>query len=358
MDESGPSVIPLPRRLRAADIPAAFKVIQARREEGPVTVDFRGVEDFDSSALALLSYLQACTSDVRVINISETLDHSFRTFLGGTPPAACPGPDLDLPTRALHSLSNRFLAQMRAIGKFFVLLGDEIYYTFAYITKRKGVYPGEVWNQLFFMSYKSYPITCLLVFLVGVTIALTSAAQLKLYGADIYLADLIGYGMLRELVPLMVGIILAGKVGASIAAELSTMSVLEEVDALKTMGVVPEKFLMVPRLLAVTLAVPFLVVLADAVGIGGGILVARFSLGIAPSSFLREMRTAVDLGDFFIGLEKSIVFGWAVVVGSGYKGLTVGRSAAEVGRATTESVVLSISMIILIDCIFAIILYY
>lgn len=358
MDETGPAVIPLPRRLRVADIPAAFKEIQARREEGPVTVDFRSVEDFDSSALALLSYLQACVSDVRVVNISDNLNRSFLTFLGGTPPAACPGPDLGIPTRALHSLSNRFLAQMGGIGKFFVLLGDEIYHTLAYLTKRKGVYPGEVWNQLFFMSYKSYPITCFLIFLVGVTIALTSAAQLKLYGADIYLADLIGYGMLRELVPLMVGMILAGKVGASIAAELSTMTVLEEVDALKTMGVIPEKFLMVPRIIAVTLAVPFLVVLADAVGIGAGVLVARFSLGVVPSAFIRELRTAVNLGDFFIGLEKTTVFGWAVVVASGYKGLTVGRSAAEVGRATTESVVLSISLIILIDCIFAIILYY
>jgi phospholipid/cholesterol/gamma-HCH transport system permease protein len=358
MDENGSSLVPLPRRLRAPDIPAAFKEIQARREEGPVTVDFQDVEDFDSSALALLSHLQACTADVRVVNVSESLNRSFRIFIGGTPPAACPGPELDLPTRALHSLSNRFLEHMRRLARFFTLLGDEIYHTGAFLVKRKGVYPGEVWNQLFFMGYKSFPITCLLVFLVGVTIAFTSAAQLKLYGADIYLADLIGYGMLRELVPLMVGIILAGKVGAAVAAELSTMTVLEEVDALKTMGVVPEKFLMVPRLIAVTLAVPLLVALADVVGIGGGLIVARLSLGIVPSAFIREMQTAVGLEDFLIGFEKSLAFGWAVIIGSGYKGLSVGRSAGEVGRATTESVVLSISLIILIDCIFAIFLYY
>ncbi len=358
MEENGPPVVFLSGRLRAPDIPAAFKEIQARREEGPVAVDFGGVEDFDSSALALLSYLRGCAADVRVTNVGEKLDHSFRAFLGGTPPAACDVPELDLATRVLHSFSNRFLGQMRSLAAFFALLGDEIYYVLSFFRKRKGVYPGEIWNQLFFMAYKSYPITCLLVFLIGVTIALTSAAQLRLYGADIYLADLVGYGMLRELVPLMVGIILAGKVGAAVAAELSTMTVLEEVDALKTMGVVPEKFLMVPRLVAVTLAVPLLVALADFVGIGGGILVARFSLGIVPSAFIREMQTAVGLGDFLIGLEKSLVFGWAVIVGSGYKGLTVGRSAGEVGRATTESVVLSVSLIILIDCIFAIILYY
>jgi len=114
---------------------------------------------------------------------------------------------------------------------------------------------------------------------------------------------------------------------------------------------------MVPRLIAITLAVPLLVAIADGVGIAGGVLVGRMSLGILPSVFLREMKTAVDLGDFFIGLGKSVVFGWAIITGSGYKGLTVGRSAGEVGRATTESVVLSVTLIVLIDCIFALILY-
>ena len=358
MDGNGPAVVVLPRRLRVEDIPAVYQEIESRRGAGTVVVDFGAVEEFDSSALALLGRLRACATDTRVVKVPAAVERSFRSSLGETPPAtSCEGPGLDLPTRVLHSISVRFLAQMKSVTRFFVLLGDEIYYTVSFLRKRKGVYPGEIRNQLFFMGYKSYPITCLLVFLVGVTIALTLTGQLKLYGADIYLADIIGYGMLRELVPLMVGIILAGKVGAAVTAELSTMTVLEEVDALKTMGVVPARFLMVPRLLAMTMAVPFLVVLADAVGVAGGVLVARFSLGIIPSAFIREMQTAVDLGDFFIGMGKSLVFGWAVVVASGYKGLTVGRSAGEVGRATTESVVLSISLIILADCVFALVLY-
>ena len=358
MDEETTGPVALPRRLFAPDIPAAFREIEARRAEGEaVTVDFGAVEEFDSSALALLSYLRACSGDVQVVNIGAKLGRSFEVFLGGTPAAACAGPELDLPTRVLHSFSDRFLSQARKAAKFFVLLSDEITHTTSYLWRRRGIYPGEIWNQVFFMGYKSFPITCLLIFLVGVTIALTSSAQLKLYGADIYLADLVGYGMLRELVPLMLGVILSGKVGAAVAAELSTMTVLEEVDALRTMGVVPERFLMVPRLIAITIAVPLLVALADGVGILGGLLVGRVSLGILPSTFIREMLTAVDAKDFFIGLEKSVVFGWAVIVGSGYKGLTVGRSAGEVGRATTESVVLSISLIILIDCVFALIIY-
>jgi phospholipid/cholesterol/gamma-HCH transport system permease protein len=357
VEENQAGVVVLPRRLRAAEIPAAYAEIQRRLKLGPVRVDFGKVEDFDAAALALLSQLQKCDPNIGVINVGANLDRAFRAFLGGTPPAACDVPLPGFPTRVFHSLSDKFLAHARATAAFFSLLADEIGYTASFFRKRRGVYPGEIWNQLFFMGYKSFPITCLLIFLVGVTIALTSAAQLKLYGADIYLADLMGYGMLRELVPLMVGIILSGKVGAAVAAELSTMTVLEEVDALKTMGVVPEKFLMVPRLIAITLAVPLLVSLADVVGIGGGIIVGRISLGILPSSFIREMLTTVGMGDFFIGLLKTLVFGWAVIIASGFKGLTVGRSAGEVGRATTESVVLSVSLIILIDCVFAFFIY-
>jgi phospholipid/cholesterol/gamma-HCH transport system permease protein len=357
MEESKPSVVDLPRRLRAGDIPAAFGRIEELLKQGPVVVDFHAVEDFDASTLALVSYFRRCAPNITIRNVGENLERAFQAFLGGTPPPACEVPMPGFPTRVLHSLSDRFMSHTKGISKFFVMLADELFYTGSYLKKRRGVYPGEIWNQLFFMGYKSFPITCLLIFLIGVTVALTSAAQLKLYGADIYLADLIGFGMLRELVPLMTGIILAGKVGAAVAAELSTMTVLEEVDALQTMGVVPEKFLMVPRLLAITLAVPLLVTMADAFGIGAGVIVGRMSLGIPPSSFIREMRTAVGLGDFFIGLAKTLVFGWAVIVASGFKGLNVGRSAEEVGRATTDSVVLSVSLIILIDCIFAFIIY-
>jgi phospholipid/cholesterol/gamma-HCH transport system permease protein len=350
-------MISMPRRLRAEDLSPALKEIQHKLKSGPVVVDFGQVEEFDTSSLAFVSHLHRCFPNLKVINIGGALGRAYLSFLTDPPMAACAIPVASFTTRTLHSMSDRFLGHVRKVTDFFVLLSDEVYHTFSYFRRRKGVYPGEIWNQLFFMGYKSFPITCLLIFLVGVTIALTSAAQLKLYGADIYLADLVGVSMLRELVPLMTGIILAGKVGAAVTAELSTMTVLEEVDALKTMGVVPEKFLMVPRLIAITLAVPLLVAVADIVGILGGILVARTSLSILPSAFIREMLTAVGLSDFFTGLGKSVVFGWAVVVGSGYKGLAVGRSAGEVGRATTESVVLSVSLIVLIDCIFALVLY-
>jgi phospholipid/cholesterol/gamma-HCH transport system permease protein len=243
------------------------------------------------------------------------------------------------------------------IRQFFALLADEVYYVGQYLRRRRGVLPGEITHQLYAMGYRSFPIICLITFLIGVTISLTSAAQLKLFGADIYLADLIGIAMINELVPLMAGIMLAGKIGASITAEIATMKVTEEIDALKTMGIVPEKFLMVPRLMAITLVVPLLVALADFVGIIGGVLVAKIALGTPPPIFVREVLEAVTLHDFLIGLGKTMVFGWTVVVAAGYKGFFMDRGAEGVGKATTESVVLSIALIIGLDCIFAFALY-
>jgi len=239
------------------------------------------------------------------------------------------------------------------VRKFFTLFADELYYTGQYLRRRRGVLPGAVVQQMFALGYRSFPIIALITFLVGVTIALTSAAQLRMFGADVYLADLIGLAMVKELVPLMTGIMMAGKIGASITAEIATMKVMDEIDALRTMGVVPEKFLMVPRLIAITLCVPLLVVIADIVGLSGGVLVGRLSLGIPISVFLKEVFRVLDLSDFLVGMFKTMVFGWAVVVASGYKGFFISRGAEEVGTATTDSVVLSIALIIGLDCAFA-----
>ena len=351
----------LPKRFRAPEVAALLDEIRLRNGDEPVTLDFREVEDFDIATLALLTHLANCLPGAVVANIPDGLARAEEGFV-----RHLPGPELEKPSapsagawpgRFFSSIADRLLARIGVLGRFMAMLGDEVYHLGRFLRKRRGVYPGEIWNQMFFMGYQSFPIVCLLLFLVGVTISITSAKQLELFGADIFIADIVGYAMLRELVPLMTGVILAGKVGAAITAELASMSVLEEVDALKTMGLVPEKFLMVPRLIAITLVVPLLVAMADVAGIAGGMVVARIQFGMTPTAFITEMITTVDWVDFAWGLAKTVVFGWAVVVGAGFKGLTVGRSAEEVGRATTESVVLSVTLIIVIDCIFAFVIY-
>ncbi len=321
-----------------------------------LTVDFERVQKIDSAGIAFLNYLKEQCADVRFENIKPEFEEIFKVYVTERKS----GRRRQIVTTTFEKIENvgDFYWNFRKrVKQYLVLLADEIYYLIQYMLKRRGVYPGEILHQLYFMAYDSAPIVCMMTFLVGVTISVTSAQQLKLLGADIYLADLVGFGMIRELVPLMVGIILAGKIGASITAEIASMKVMEEVDALKTMGLVPEKFLMVPRLAGITLAVPMLVALADFVGIFAGILVARFFSGIMPKVFLDEMFLIVGLEDVLIGLGKTVCFGWIVVVSAGFKGFSVEHGARGVGIATTESVVLSISLIIFTNCIFALILY-
>ena len=351
--DDGKRRILFPEKLTRAEVPALYHDAWEVSRRNPPVVDLRSVEAFDSAGTAFLRHLQKSFPGLRLENISPSLEKAIRT------PEQKPAetPEEIIKESPLPRLAEKCLDFGRRAYRFFSLLADEIYHTFGYIRSRRGVYPGSVIQQLNFMGYQSIPILSLITFLVGLTISLTSAAQLELFGADIYLSYFVGYAMVLELVPIMAGVIMAGKIGAAITAEISTMSVMEEIDALKTMGVVPVKFLMAPRLIAITLAVPVLVCLGDIVGILGGILVSVFFQGIPPSVFIEGMLFMVDFGDFLTGLFKTLTFGWAIVIGSGYKGMFVRRGAEEVGRATTQSVVLSVTMIIIIDCIFAFFLY-
>ncbi|MCP5102195.1 MAG: ABC transporter permease [bacterium] len=348
-------------------VPALMDEIKNLKKNQPLEIDFKNTKTFDSAGIAFVNHLKGIRPDVVFKNLDPEFDKIFSMFPAGEESKTGRKTHKTARLRirqvthsmghGMETLDDKYLSFKKNLKTFFVLLADEIFYTFQYLFKRRGIYPGEIGNQLFYMAYKSYPIVSLISFLVGVTVALTSAEQLRNFGADIYLADLVGFGMIRELVPLMTGIILAGKIGASITAEVSSMKVMEETDALKTMGIVPEKFLMVPRLIAITLAIPLLVAIADFVGIMGGLLVGKFFSGIPAVVFYNEMLSVVELSDFLIGLGKTVVFGWIVVVSSGFKGFSVTRGAAGVGIATTESVVLSISLIIIFDCFFALISY-
>ena len=356
MTESKKQYFLLPERLSIENVSPVLGEIKKLGQKTPIEIDFKNVRKFDSSAIALFNHLKRNLPSVSFINVAPGFSQMFSMFpLTGVSPEKSPSAVTF--KKRLLALADIYITVKQQSKNYLVLLADEIYYTFQYIMKGRGVYPGEIFNQLFHMGYKSFPIVSLIALLVGITTTIISLQQLRLFGADIYVADLVGFGMIVELVPLMTGIIMAGKIGAAITAEIASMKVLEETDALKTMGIIPEKFLMVPRLIAITLAVPLLVAAADFIGIFASIVVVRIISDIPPNMFLTEMFTIVKLGDFFTGLLKTLVFGWVVVITSGYKGFSVKQGAVGVGIATTQSVVLSIAMIIVYDCLFALILY-
>jgi phospholipid/cholesterol/gamma-HCH transport system permease protein len=199
------------------------------------------------------------------------------------------------------------------------------------------------------------PIVSLISFLVGVTLAYIGAIVLRQYGGDIYVADLVGLSMVREMGALMTGVVLAGRTGAAYAATLGNMKANEEIDALETLGIPAIDFLVLPRLLALFVMMPLLTLYANALGIVGGMTVASGVLSIPPAAYWVELLTIVDLSDLFVGVTKGATFGLIIGLSGCLRGMEAERSAGGVGRAATSAVVTAILLIIVSNALYAVI---
>jgi phospholipid/cholesterol/gamma-HCH transport system permease protein len=200
-------------------------------------------------------------------------------------------------------------------------------------------------------SADALPIVSLISLLVGLILAFVGAIQLKLFGAQIYVADLVGIGMVRAMGAIMTGIIMAGRTGASFAARIGTMQVNEEIDALQTTGVSPMDFLVLPRILALAMMMPLLTIYADLMGILGGLIVGVFGLDLSVMEYYQETIKAVGLTNVWIGLFSGFVYGILVALAGCMRGMQCGRSASAVGDATTSAVVTSIVSIVVATAI-------
>ncbi|HSR13408.1 MAG TPA: ABC transporter permease [Thermodesulfobacteriota bacterium] len=191
------------------------------------------------------------------------------------------------------------------------------------------------------------PIVSLISILVGLILAFVAAIQLKMFGATIFVADIVGIAMIRTLGAVMTGVILAGRTGAAFAAQLGTMQVNEEIDALQTLGVPAMEFLVLPRMLALAIMMPFLCLYADLMGVLGGLFVGVFMLDLNPMQYIHQTQVAVRLYFVWIGLFTGLVFGVLIALAGCLRGMQCGRSASEVGQAATSAVVTSIVSIVI-----------
>jgi len=204
-------------------------------------------------------------------------------------------------------------------------------------------------------SSEALPIVSLISFLVGLILAFVGAIQLKLFGAQIYVADLVGIAMLRAMGAIMTGIIMAGRTGASFAAHLGTMQVNEEIDALRTTGISPIDYLVLPRMLVLSLMMPLLTLYADLMGILGGLFVAVTALDINFMEYYSETTKAIGLTNLWIGLFSGLVFGVLVALSGCLRGMQCGRSASAVGDATRSSVVTGIVSIVVATAVITVV---
>jgi phospholipid/cholesterol/gamma-HCH transport system permease protein len=249
-------------------------------------------------------------------------------------------------------LATRFFLQQRR--NFLQFVGECWIDTTKLISGRAGLRWNDCIAEMQRCGAMALPIVSLISFLVGVTLAYSGSIVLKRFGGEIWVADLIGVAMTREMGCLMAAVVLSGRTGAAFAAEIGSMKANEEIDALSTLGISPVRFLVMPRVLALGLMMPLLAMYANCLGILGGMAVAYTTLDIPPAAYWVEMLTIVTVQDVAVGLIKAVVFGIIVGITGCLRGLESDRNASGVGRAATSAVVTAILLIIVADAIFAI----
>ncbi len=322
-----------------------------------VTVDTAGVTAWDSSLVSFLVGLdEICRT--RKIDFDRT----------GLPPglfrlielaeAVPENKDANLAsTRApfLERFGAAIIAQLAAAEKFVEFIGLVTLAFGGFLRGRSRYRRSDLMEVIQSCGANALGIVSLISFLVGVILAYMGAVQLQQFGAAIYVADLVSIGMVREMGAMMTGIIMAGRTGAAFAAQLGSMKVTQEIDALSTMGIAPMEFLVIPRMIALILMMPLLCLYADFVGILGGASVGVGVLGLSLSAYWHQSIHAITTAGLVGGLAKSAVYGVLIALAGCYQGFQCGNSSSAVGEAATTAVVTSIVMIVVACGLFAVV---
>jgi len=323
-----------------------LRVLSDLRNEKEVTLDLDGVV-LDSPTKAFVR--RVLLSSLCHVRIPEYLVEHICYRRPSTEGGTIPEPLLERLGSILYSIRDKVMF-------FAVIFVDMLYYAGQSLFDRRHLLRGATTHNAYDIGYRAVPIVVLLSFLIGLTISIQAAIQMAKLGGQNYLSTLIGIAMFTELGPLVTAIIIAGRTGSAIAAEIGTMVVMEEVDAIKTMGINPLKFMLVPKFWAFTLSMPILTLIACFAGIAGGLAVA-VAYDVPAPAFINQIIAIMKLKDIGWGAVKSLTFAWTILAIACYQGLHVRGGADAVGRATTDSVVVSIFTVIVVDAIYSLILY-
>jgi phospholipid/cholesterol/gamma-HCH transport system permease protein len=317
----------------------------------PLVLDGSGLTAFDSAgAWSLRQWLgaRAAQADLRgwAPAWQALMQLAVAADLAPQVPPPRPGP-----VRSLGLTTLRGLQQVQALLAF---VGQVAQAGAGVLAHPRRLRWRSVLHHVQIGGFAALPIVGLMSFLLGVVVAYQGADQLRHYGANIFVVELVGYAMLREFAPLMTAIIIAGRSGSSYAAQIGTMVVTEEVDAMRTLGIAPLEQLVLPRLLALAIALPLLTVWADITGVFGGMVMARTQLDIGFHEFIERFGREMHGASLLVGLGKSLVFAVVIAVIGCHQGFCTRGSADSVGRQTTLAVVQSIFLVIVVDAVFSV----
>jgi phospholipid/cholesterol/gamma-HCH transport system permease protein len=345
----------------ADGVPAAAEVLREMESGAPlarVVLEGGDLEGWDSSLVAFVHGVAAAAAGRGLPVDASALPEGARRLLDL---ALAVKPALRPPAVEDDALTARVgrvaLHVWGTAGDGLTFLGETVLAVGALLRGRARFRRVDLVHAFEATGVAALGIVALINFLIGAVLAFVGAVQLQQFGAAIYVANLVGIGVLRELGALMTGIVMAGRSGAAFAATLGTMTVNEEVDALRTMGLRPVEFLVLPRVLATSLMMPALVAYADLLGLLGGLFVGVTLLDLGTVEYVRQTQASVALRHFWIGLAKGVLFGAVVALTGTYYGIRCGRSAAAVGEATTKAVVMGIVLVVVVDAVATVVLY-
>jgi phospholipid/cholesterol/gamma-HCH transport system permease protein len=332
-------------------------VIVRRRRNGAnkrsLAIDLSGVETIDGGVMALLVALRAeldvCGVGSEIVGAPEQVQPLIQLYQADQPPKRV---KKRKPEGFVEQVGNATYALGQELKSVVSFIGEMVIATIGVIRSPRTGHLKEVPSLINRAGADAVPIVLLINFLMGFVMAYQSARQLKLYGANIFVADVVGISVTRELAPLMTAIIVCGRTGAAFAAEIGSMKVSEEIDALRTLGLRPFSWLVIPRVIALLVVVPALTIVGDLVGILGGSVVGFTSLDVGFRGYITETQNAVQLWDVEHGLIKSVAFAFTIALVACQQGFAASGGAEGVGKRTTSTVVTCLFALVVIDALF------
>ncbi len=341
--------------------PPGFEELASQFSDGElpskVTFETAKLSGYDSSLISLLLQLHKRCEAERVEFDRNTLPSGINELLDMAlaVPETRDRRDGDSERAFFYRVGESSLKLVDELLDLFTFLGECLLSLGRFMTGRARFRRQDFWITLQECGVEALPIVTLIGGLIGMIFAFVGAYQLASFGTVVYVASLVAIAMVREMGCLMTGIIMSGRTGAAFAAQLGSMKVNEEIDALRTFGFSHIDFLVLPRMLALILMMPLLTIYAIVVGIFGGALVTRFGYGISFEQYFEQAVAAFTYNSLSLGIGKSIIFGVIVAAAGCLRGIQCGSSASAVGSAATSAVVISITAIIVADCIFAVV---
>lgn len=351
---AGQFVLRLPAQLERDRVGAVWKTVTRRiqsLEANTLILDFEDVTGIDSAGIALVRYIEKLCAYRRMGLTNRNIPEAVKQFLLYTKSRSLPRYETGSPPRSgfVTRLGGWYWERMRA-GRALVSFVGEVFSGFLSLVLHPGHFRiRETLYQLQVVGTDAMPLTFGLSFLMGMIMAFQAANTLTTMGAAIYVADVVTLSTTREMAPLLTAVIIAGRSGAAFAAEIGTMKINEEIDALTVMGFNLTRFLVLPRLIALALAGPLLTLLANAAGITGGALVAKVVLKLSVFNYFTEVQKILTDADLYTGLIKGFVFAFFIGLISCFRGIRTSEAPESVGVQTTSAVVSGILLLILAD---------